>query len=301
MTGLDDILPLLAATVRVSVPLILAAFAGLFSERAGIVDIGLEGKMLSGAFASAAIAAITGNVWLGLLGAVATAAVLGLVHGFVCITQRGNQVVSGMAINILVSGLSMTLGLAWFAQGGRTPPLPPGARFPELFGQTVLVYPAFLLVPLGWFVLGRTRFGLRLRAVGENPAAVDTAGISVARLRYAAVLIAGVLCGVAGAYIATAQAAGFVRDMTGGRGYLALAAVILGKWRPFPTLAACLLFAGLDAVAIRLQGVAVPWIGQIPVEFIQSVPYVMTVVLLAGFVGRAIPPRAAGIPYVKDR
>ncbi len=298
---MNELVSLLAATVRVAVPLILAGFAGLVSERAGIVDIGLEGKMLAGAFAAAAIAAVTGNVWLGLLGAVAAAGVLGLVHGFVAITQRGNQVVSGMAINILVSGLSMTLGLAWFAQGGRTPPLPPGARFPELFGQDVLVWPAFLLVPLGWWVLSHTSFGLRLRAVGENPAAVDTAGVSVARLRYAAVLIAGVLCGVAGAYIATAQAAGFVRDMTGGRGYLALAAVVLGKWRPFPTFAACLLFAGLDAVAIRLQGVVVPWIGQVPVEFVQAVPYVMTVVLLAGFVGRAVPPRAAGTPYVKDR
>ncbi len=301
MNPAEEIVLLGAATVRVSVPLILAAFAGLFSERSGIVDIGLEGKMLAGAFAAAAAAAVTGNVWLGLLAAVAAAAALGLVHGFVCISQRGNQVVSGMAINILVSGLTMTLGLAWFAQGGRTPPLPATARFGALAGQNVLVWPAFLLVPLAWWVLGQTRFGLRLRAVGENPAAVDTAGVSVARLRYAAVVIAGALCGVAGAYISTAQAAGFVRDMTGGRGYLALAALVLGKWRPWSTLWACLLFAGLDAVAIRLQGVEVPGIGQVPVEFVQAVPYVMTVVLLAGFVGRAIPPRASGIPYVKDR
>ncbi len=294
-------LPLLLAMLRVSVPLLLAGFAGLFSERSGIVDIGLEGKMLAGAFAAATVAVVTENVWLGLIAAMAVSALLGVLHGFVCIAQRGNQVVSGMAINILVQGLTVTLGLAWFAQGGRTPPLPPGVRFADAFGLSVLAWPAFLLVPLAWWALYRTRFGLRLRAVGENPAAVDTAGISVAWLRYRAVLIAGVLCGWAGAYISTAQGAGFVRDMTGGRGYLALAAMIVGKWRPVPTLLACLLFALLDAVAIRLQGVALPFVGTVPVPLVQVLPYVATVILLAGFVGRAIPPRASGIPYVKER
>ena len=206
-----------------------------------------------------------------------------------------------MAINILVQGLTATLGLAWFAQGGNTPTLPQSARFGTLGGLSVLAYPAFALVPVAWWALYRTRFGLRLRAVGENPAAVDTAGIGVAGLRYRAVLIAGGLCGVAGAYLATAQSAGFVRDMTGGRGYLALAALILGRWRPFPTLAACLLFALLDAAAIRLQGTALPGIGVPPVQLVQAVPYVLTVVLLAGFLGRATPPRASGIPYVKER
>ena len=323
MEVLDQIPSLLAATIRVAVPLILAAFAGLFSERSGVVDIGLEGKMLAGAFASAAICSITGNVWLGLLAAMALAAALGLLHGFVCISQRGNQVVSGLAINIMVAGLTMTLGLAWFQQGGQTPPLPPSARFSDVIlpgtsllagvpflgeiygkvigGQNILVYPTFVLVPLSWWVLFKTRFGLRIRAVGESPAAVDTAGISVVRLRYTATLIAGALCGIAGAYIATAQGAGFVRDMTGGRGYLALAALVLGKWKPWNTLWSCLLFAALDAVAIRLQGVVIPGLGAVPVEFVQSVPYVMTIVLLAGFVGRAVPPRASGYPYVKER
>jgi len=323
MAVFDQIVPLLAATIRVAVPLVLAGFAGLFSERSGVVDVGLEGKMLAGAFAAAAVASITGSVWLGLLAAMLVAGALGLLHGFVCITQRGDQVVSGVAINILISGLTMTLGLAWFEQGGQTPPLPPSARFSEvvlplssligqipglgpfytnvLGGQNILVYPTFFLVPLAWWVLGSTRFGLRIRAVGESPAAVDTAGISVVRLRYAAVLIAGALCGIAGAYISTAQGAGFVRDMTGGRGFLALAALVLGKWRPWTTLAGCLLFAALDAVAIRLQGVILPGVGAVPVEFVQALPYIMTIVLLAGFVGRAIPPRASGVPYVKDR
>ncbi len=298
---MNEAAAIVMATLRVSVPLILAALAGLFSERSGIVDIGLEGKMLAGAFASATVAVLTGSVWLGLLAAVVVSALLGLLHGYVCIDQRGSQVISGMAINILVSGLTVTLGLAWFAQGGRTPPLPPGVRFRDVAGLSVLAWPAFLLVPLAWWVLYQTRFGLRLRAVGENPAAVDTAGVSVALLRYRAVLIAGVLCGWAGSYIATAQGAGFVRDMTGGRGYLALAALILGRWRPVPTLLACLLFALLDAAAIRLQGTALPGVGVIPTQAVQALPYVMTVVLLGGFMGRAIPPRASGIPYVKER
>jgi simple sugar transport system permease protein len=156
-------------------------------------------------------------------------------------------------------------------------------------------------VPLSAWVLYRSRFGLRLRACGEHPAAIDTAGISVARLRYSGVLIASVLCGVAGAYIATAQGAGFQRDMIAGRGYIALAAMILGGWRPWPILLACLGFGLLDAVAIRLQGVVLPGIGAFPVQAIQALPYVLTVVLLAGFVGRAIPPKASGTPYVKER
>ena len=294
-------LPIALATLRVAVPLLLAAYAGLVSERAGVVDIGLEGKMLAGAFAAGSIAALTGSAWLGLLAAVAVASLLGLLHGFVCIAQRGDQVVSGMAINILVAGLTVTLGLAWFAEGGRTPPLPLAARFGDLGGLSVLAWPAFMLVPLASWGLYGTRFGLRLRAVGEHPAAVDTAGVSVAGLRYRAVLIAGALCGWAGAYIAIAQGDGFVRDMTGGRGYLALAAMILGKWRPIPTLLACLLFALLDAVAIRMQGAAIPGVGVVPVQAIQALPYVVTVLLLAGFVGRAIPPRASGTPYVKER
>ncbi|MDJ0388319.1 ABC transporter permease [Roseomonas sp. E05] len=323
MEALDLILPILAATLRTATPLLLGALAGLFSERAGIIDVGLEGKMLAGAFAAAAAAAVTGNVLLGLLAGIGGACLLGLVHAYACITLRGSQVVSGMAINIVASGLTATLALAWFGLGGQTPSLPPAARFlpvtlpgaaaladvPVLgpvyaalvSGQTVLVYLALALVPLGAWVLYRTRFGLRLRACGEHPAAVDTAGLSVARLRYGGVLIAAVLCGIAGTYIATAQGAGFVRDMVTGRGYIALAAMILGGWRPWPILFTCLLFGLLDAVAIRLQGVVLPGIGAFPVQALQALPYLLTVVLLAGFMGRAIPPRASGQPYVKER
>ena len=313
----------LDATVRVSAPLVLCATAGLVSERSGIIDISLEGKMLGAAFAAAAAAAVTGSAWIGLTAALATGLMLALLHGCACITHNGNQVVSGVAINILMSGLTVTLGIAWFAQGGQTPTLPAEARFrpltwpgAELIGEVpvlgtlyvellsghnLLVYLAFLTVPLTWWLVYRTRFGLRLRAVGENPLAVDTAGISVVFLRYRAVLCAGLLSGVAGAYLSTAQNSAFVREMTAGQGYIALAAMIFGKWRPVPAMGACLLFGFLDAVAVRLQGVRIPYLGEVPVQFIQALPYVLTVVLLAGFIGRAVAPRAIGVPYVKER
>ena len=168
-------------------------------------------------------------------------------------------------------------------------------------GQSILVYLAFLTVPFTWWVLFRTRFGLRLRAVGENPAAVDTAGISVTWLRYRAVIICGVLTGFAGTYLSVAQAAGFTRDMTAGRGYIALAALIFANWKPVPVMFACLLFGFLDAASFRMQSVEIPLIGPIPGQAIQALPYILTVILLAGFVGRATPPKAGGVPYVKER
>ncbi|PXF31799.1 sugar ABC transporter permease [Pokkaliibacter plantistimulans] len=313
----------LDATVRVSAPLILAALAGLFSERSGVVDISLEGKMLAGAFTAACVAYLANSAWMGLAAAIVVSWSLAMLHGFACITHRGNQVVSGVAINILVAGLSIVLGLVWFHQGGQTPNLPNTARFTEIVlpgaeavknvpvlgelyyeligGHNILVYIAFAAVPVVWWIVYRSRFGLRLRAVGENPKAVDTAGISVAWLRYRALMLNGVLCGMAGAYISTAQNAQFVRDMTAGQGYMALAALIFGKWRPVPVMFACLLFGFLDAVAVRLQGVEVPGIGVVPVQLIESLPYILTVVLLAGFIGKAIAPKAIGEPYTKER
>ena len=312
----------LDAMFRVSTPLILCAMAGLFSERSGIIDISLEGKMLMSAFMSAAVAAVTGSVWLGLGAGIAAAMAMALVHAFACITHNGNHVVSGVAINIIASGLTAVLGHAWFSRGGQTPSLLADARFMPIelpfandvsgipvlgtiyreliSGHNGLVYFTLMMVPVVWWVVFRTRFGLRLRAVGENPQAVDTAGLSVAWLRYRAVLICGMLTGIAGAYLAIAQNAGFVRDMTAGQGYIALAALIFGKWRPYQALGACLMFGLLDAIAIRLQGVSLPMIGEVPVQFIQALPYVLTVVLLAGFIGKAIAPKAIGVPYVKE-
>jgi simple sugar transport system permease protein len=314
----------LAATLRVATPLLLAALGAMFSERSGVIDLALEGKMLGAAFAAAAASAVSGSAWVGLGAGIATSVALAMINAFATVTHRGNQVVACMALNITVAGLGPALGLAWFNLGGQTPQLDgPGQRFTEMIwpgaqaartvpfpgllyaellsGHNLIVYLAAAVVPLAAWALYKTRFGLRLRAVGENPLAVDTAGVSVNRLRYQAMLISGVLCGVAGSYLSTAASAGFVRDMTAGKGYLALAAVIFGKWKPYPTLGACLLFAFTDALATRLQGVALPLIGVIPVQFVIALPYVLTVLLLAGFVGKAVAPLAIGVPYSKEK
>ncbi|KQY13219.1 ABC transporter permease [Rhizobium sp. Root482] len=319
----QTIIAILESTIRVSVPLIFAALGGLFTERAGVFDISLEGKMLGAAFAAGAVAAVSGSVMAGLLAAILISVLLSLVHGYASITQRGSQIVSGVAINFVVAGSTVILGEAWFRQGGRTPALSGDARFQTvtlpfaeavkdvpilgpiysdlLSGHFILTYLAFAMVPFSWWVLYRTRFGLRLRAVGENPGAVDTAGISVIWLRYRAVICAGILCGFAGAYLSLAMSAGFVKGMTAGKGYIALAALIFAKWRPLNIMLACLLFGFLDALAIRLQGNPLPLIGQVPVQLMQALPYILTVILLAGFIGKAIPPKAGGIPYVKER
>ncbi len=323
MAFIDILVQLIDATIRVSVPLLLACLAGLYSERAGIFDIGLEGKMLAAAFAGASAAAVSGSAWIGLGAAVLTSIFFALVHGFASITHRGNQIVSGVAINFIAAGSTIILGQAWFQQGGRTPSLSGEARFQSInlpgaeavkdvpvigtiysdiiSGNSLLVYVAFLMVPFTWWVLFRTRFGLRLRAVGENPAAVDTAGISVTWLRYRAVLCTGVLTGIAGAYLSVAQNAGFVKDMTAGKGFIALAALIFAKWKPVPAMFACLLFGFLEAASIRFQGMPWPLIGKVPVQLMQALPYILTIILLAGFIGKAIPPRAGGVPYVKER
>jgi len=310
-------------TIRVSVVLIFACLAGLFSERAGIFDIGLEGKMLISAFFTAAVSYQTGYIWYGVAAGIAASMVFALIHGIASITFRGNQLISGVAINFLASGLTVVIGHAWFKKGGLTPPLGYDGRFHEITlpfadalrdvpllgpiyadvisGHKLLVYIAILIVPLTWWLLYRTRFGLRLRAVGENPASVDTAGVSVVRYRYAAVLIAGVLCGLGGAYLSTSQGAAFGREMTAGRGFIALAALIFSKWRPWYALMACLLFGFLEAISNLFPNINVFGLFEIPVQFTQALPYILTVVILAGFVGKAVAPRAGGIPYVKER
>ena len=309
--------------LRFATPLLLACLAGLYSERAGIFDIGLEGKMLMAAMSAGAVAAITGSVWIGLLAAIFGSLLFALVHGLASITFRGNQLIAGVALNFVASGITVLIAQSLFGQGGRTPPLTGAARFAPidlpfvssigqipiigpfyaevLSGHTILVYVALALVPLSWWVLYRTRFGLRLRAVGENPASVDTAGVSVVRLRFTAVLIAGVLCGLAGAYMSTGLQAGFGREMTAGRGYIALAALIFAKWRPWQALWATLLFGFLQALALRPDVVEAMTRVAIPVPFLDALPYILTVIVLAGFVGKAIPPRAGGEPYVKER
>jgi len=248
---------------------------------------------------------------------------LSALHGLSSITFRGNQLISGVAINFLAAGMTVLIAQDWFQQGGRTPSLMAGGRFEPIAlpfaealsgvpffgpiyselisGHSILVYVALLCVPGTWYVLFRTRFGLRLRAVGENPAAVDTAGVSVVGLRFAAVAICGVLCGLAGAYLATGLQAGFVKDMTAGRGFIALAALIFAKWRPWHALWATLLFGYLQAIALRPDIIEGALGFKVQVQLLDALPYILTVVILAGFVGKAIPPRAGGQPYVKER
>ena len=315
------LIQILDSTLRLATPLLLACLAGLFSERAGIFDIGLEGKMLAAAMFAAAFAFVSGSVWVGLLAGIGASMILSALHGVASITFRGNQLISGVAINFLAAGITVLVAQSWFGQGGRTPSLMAGGRFEPITlpfaealqnvpflgpiyyelisGHTILVYVALACVPATWWILYRTRFGLRLRAVGEAPEAVDTAGVSVIGLRFAAVAICGVLCGIAGAYLATGLQAGFVKDMTAGRGFIALAALIFAKWRPWYALYATLLFGLLQAVAVRFQNIEIAGV-TIPVQLTESLPYILTVVILAGFVGKAIPPRAGGEPYVKE-
>jgi general nucleoside transport system permease protein len=322
---MDEVLvgSLIASTLRVSVPLILCALAGVMCERAGVIDLGLEGKMLLCAFTTASVGVVTGSLPLALFAALCVGLALSMLHGYACVSHGGDQVVFGMAVTMTAAGLTVVLGIAWFAQGGQTPPLPDTARLARwfvgagevmaqvplvgkaialaLFGHNWMVYGSLVLVGAVWWLLYRTRFGLRLRATGENPAMVDAAGVSVKGMRYQALALNGVLSALAGAYLVLGQNPSFIPNMTAGRGYMALAALIFGKWHPVGALWACVLFGFLDAVSIRLQGVELPGIGAVPVQAIQALPYVLTVVLLAGFIGKSVAPAALGRPYVKDR
>ncbi|UWP94664.1 ABC transporter permease [Aliiroseovarius crassostreae] len=316
------IIQILDSALRMATPLLLACLAGLISERSGVFDIGLEGKILVAAFFSAAVAAHYDSVWWGMLAGIMVSIGFSLVHGVASITFRGNQLISGVALNFLASGLTVLVGNSWFGLGGRTPTLEGPERFDPiplpfadavkdvpylgpiysdlLSGHTLLVYVALLLVPVTWYVLYRTRFGLRLRAVGENPAAVDTAGVSVIRLRYIAMVIAGALCGLAGIYLATGLSSGFGKEMSAGRGFIALAALIFAKWKPVPALGATLLFGLLQAISIRYPKLEIGPI-TLPSQFMEALPYILTVIILAGFIGKAVPPKAGGEPYVKER
>ena len=318
-----SIATLLASTLRVSVPLILCALAGTLAERSGVIDLGLEGKMLLCAFAAGSVGAFSGSLLLALLAAVCVGVLASMLHGYACVSHAGDQVVMGMAITMTAAGLTVVLGIAWFQQGGQTPPLPDSVRLSNWFtgpasllrevphigallalgllGHNGFVYLSLALVPAVWWLMFRTRFGLRLRAAGENPLMLDAAGVSILRLRYTALAGNGVLAALAGAYLVLAQNPSFIPHMTAGRGYMALAAMIFGKWHPVGALWACLLFGFLDAAAIRLQGTELPLVGHVPVQWIQALPYLMTVILLAGFIGRARAPKALGVPYVKER
>ena len=326
MEILPDIASLINSTLRISTPLIFAAMAGLFAERSGVIDFGLEGKMLGGAFVAATVAHWSQSAWLGLFGSICIGVIFSLIHGYASVTKRGNQVVSCVAINIFAMGLTVVLANAWFGMGGTTPQLPKEARFLPIdlpfaedlqnlpligklyfeliSGHNILVYIAFITVPLTAWLVFKSSFGLRLRATGENPLAVDTTGISVNKIRYQALVLNGILGGMSGAYLSTAHLGFFVKDMSAGKGYLALAAMIVGNWKPFYAMFACLSFSILFAIKDK------PEISEIlkdfvPVKLLDSIlemsPYILTVIILAGFVGKAIAPKAIGKPFSKEK
>ena len=299
---------LIASTIRLGTPLVLAALGGLFSERSGVINIALEGKMLAGAFTAAAVTYAAdhslhlGNAspWVGLLGGLIAGLFIAVIYAVSCIKFKADQVVSGAAINILMIGIPGFLSGALFLSSGSTPQLPKDHLLPQ--SPVIIAITVLLLVAVTWYVLYKTPFGLRLRAVGEKPEAADAAGVSVSGMRYSGVLIAGILAGAGGAYLSIGQSSLFTRNMTAGRGFIALAALIFGKWRPVQTLLACLLFGFTEAVSIQMQGaVKLPSGEDIPVQFIQMVPYVLTIVVLAGFIGSSRPPRALGVPYQKEK
>jgi len=360
---------LIFSTIRLATPLVLAALGGLYSERSGVINIALEGLLLAGAFTAASVTYYAHSPWAGLGAAIIAAAAVAAIHALACIRFKADQVVTGTGINILFIGLPAVLSGALFLSSGSTPQVPKENLLPALArflpfmpawriftDVSVISLLALIVVFVTRYVLYQTPFGLRLRAVGENPEAADAAGVGVNPMRYVGVILSGVLAGIGGAYLSIGQSSLFTRNMAAGRGFIALAALIFGKWRPVQTLLACLLFGFADALTIQLQGVPVPvtvlrltvlllcallgWfiayqfrfirsrmtrtlsgllvglaVGvsivyysmrglgrvEVPVQFIQMIPYIVTIIVLAGFIGQSRAPKALGIPYQKER
>ncbi len=286
---------LLAPTLRLSTPLIFASLGGLCSERAGVINIALEGLMLMGAFGAAVGTLATHSPWLGSLCGVGAAVVLAALYALLVIQLRANQIVAGTAINMLALGLTPFLCKILYDVTGSTPMIPLEERF-----QSAPLYVAWALVLLVWLAMRYTPAGLWLSFAGEHPEALNAAGIRVNRVRWAAVLLSGALAGLGGASLSVFLSSSFSRNMTAGRGFMALAALIFGKWTPVPAALACLLFGFADAAQMQLQGVVLWGTKPIPVQFIQILPYVVTMLVLAGFVGRARPPKALGTPFRRD-
>ncbi len=291
----------LAQGLRISIPYIFPAVGATFSERGGVVNIALEGMLLVGAFATAAATYVTGNIAAGMGAGMAAGVLLALVHGWATISRKANQIVIGIALNIFALGLTKFLCQVVFHSSSNSDRIPGIERWSEFIrplgeagkflGNPFLIL-AVVTVGAAHLAIFSTSYGLRLRAVGEHPEAADTLGVNVARMRYSGLLISGALAGLGGAWLALDQHS-FTDGMTAGRGFIALAAMIIGKWKPIQASAACLLFGFSEALVIQLQG------GTIPVQFIQMIPYLLTIVVLAGFIGRAVPPAADGIPYEK--
>jgi ABC-type uncharacterized transport system permease subunit len=302
---LSSIVTLLTATLRISPPIVLASIGGAYSERSGIINIGLEGMILMGAFAGVVTTHYVGNPWIGVLAAVVAGGALGLLHAVLCIRFKANQVVSGVGVNILSLGLTtLLLQVIWGNRGasdsvtGLKPlHLPVIGDIPvvgDIIGnQNPLVYIMLVIVVVAWLVMFRTPLGLRIRAVGEHPEAADTVGIHVHKIQYMCVTVSGMLSGLGGAYLSLGWLNLFSQNMSAGRGFIALAANIFGKWNPAGTFGASLLFSFTDALQMKLQGVG------IPIQFIQMIPYILTILVLASAVKRSVAPAAIGKHYEK--
>ena len=300
-------LSLLAATIRTATPLIYGGIGGVFSERSGIMNLGIEGTMLIGACAAAIISLETNSAWLGVLGGMGFGVLIGLLHAFMCIRFKANQTVIGTGINIFATGITPMVLQAYSGNPGRSPSVPGIASLsipvlkdipvlgPILGQQNPLTYLALFLVPVSSFLLFQTRLGLRIRAVGEHPRAADTAGIPVFPLQYLSVGICGALAGIGGAYLSLCQVSMFVKGMTAGRGFMAMAAMIFGKWTPWGAFGASLLFAFADALQISVQAAGL----NLPADLLMCAPYVLTIFALAMFVGKAVAPAQVGKPYIK--
>ena len=302
---MDDFLTffliLLFSTIRLATPLLFAALGGLFSERSGVINIALEGLLLAGAFTAAVVTYETSNPYIGFVSAMAAGAFVAAIFAVAVIHFEADQVVAGFAISMLMLGLPAVISGRLYDASGATNQIDKAYLLPEVFiGLPWTSLLAFALVPIVWYVLYKTPFGLRLRAVGENPAAADSAGVNVFRLRYTAVILSGVLAAAGGAYLSIGQGSFFTKGMSAGRGYIALAALILAKWKPIPVLFACLFFGFTEALTFVIPDIARQFnIEEIPVQFVQVVPYVLTIIVLAGFIGLSRAPKALGIPYRK--
>ena len=293
---------LIFSTIRTATPLIFASLGGLFSERSGVINIALEGLMLSGAFTAAIVTYQLNNPYIGFLAGMIAGGLTAVIYAVAVIRFEADQVVAGFAINILMLGFPAVISSRLYDSAGSTEQIAKEFLLPDFYNRlSIASIIAFVLVPICWYVLFKTPFGLRLRAVGENPGAADSAGVNVVKLRYIAVILSGVLAAAGGAYLSIGQSSLFTRGMTAGRGFIALAALILGKWKPVPVMLACLFFGFTEALAIQLQGVVkLPSGEDIPVQFIQMIPYVLTIIVLTGFIGMSRAPKALGIAYRKE-
>ncbi|WP_066380357.1 ABC transporter permease [Anabaena sp. CA = ATCC 33047] len=297
----------LIASLRLAIPLTFAALGGMYSERSGVLNIALEGMMLTGAFTGASVTFYTGNPWLGVTAALLTGGLVGLLHAFLSITLYVDQLVSGLAINLVAAGFTSFLARLVF-NGSSTQRLPgiepiimPGlADIPILgallFQQDILVYFLLAVVLASIYVLYHTSFGLTLRAVGEYPQAAATSGVSVAMVRYCAVILSGCLASLGGAYLALVQVQFFSEGMSAGKGFIAIAAVIFGRWHPLGISLACLLFGGTEALQLRIQGLGV----NIPYQFLVMLPYAIALFALLGLAGKSTPPKSLGVTYLPD-